>query len=84
MPRAHVFGGALLPRQAQHLDLLALASRAKAGFATMGRRSNDGAAVRAPATGQMEIILPGDRQVIVDRAVDPSVLARMIAVLERR
>ena len=37
-----------------------------------------------PATGRMEIVLPGERRVIVDRSVDPSALARVIAVLERR
>ncbi len=38
----------------------------------------------APATGRMEIVLPGDRRVIVDRAVDGAALSRVIAVLERR
>ena len=37
-----------------------------------------------PATGRMEIVLAGDRRVIVDRAVDGPALARVIAVLERR
>ena len=37
-----------------------------------------------PATGRMEIVLAGDRRVIVDQAVDRSALARVIAVLERR
>ena len=43
-----------------------------------------GAAAGASATGRMEIVLPGERRVIVDRSVDPSALARVIAVLERR
>ena len=38
----------------------------------------------APATGRIEIVLPGERRVIVDRSVDGSALARVIAVLERR
>ena len=37
----------------------------------------------SPATGRMEIVLAGDRRVIVDRAVDGSALARVLAVLER-
>jgi len=37
-----------------------------------------------PATGRMEIVLAGDRRVIVDQAVDGPALARVIAVLERR
>ena len=37
-----------------------------------------------PATGRMEIVLAGDRRVIVDRTVDGSALSRVIAVLERR
>ena len=36
------------------------------------------------AAGRMEIVLAGGRRVIVDRAVDGSALARVIAVLERR
>ena len=36
------------------------------------------------ATGRMEIVLAGDRRVIVDRAVDSSALSRVISVLERR
>jgi hypothetical protein len=32
----------------------------------------------------MEIVLAGDRRVIVDRTVDASALSRVIAVLERR
>ena len=56
----------------------------EAGAAAMSPRSDDDVAVGVPATGRMEIVLPGDRRVIVDRAVDPSALARVIAVLERR
>ena len=37
-----------------------------------------------PATGRIEIVLPGGRRVIVDRSVDGPALARVIAVLERR
>lgn len=37
-----------------------------------------------PATGRIEIVLAGGRRVIVDRAVDASALARVVAVLERR
>ena len=52
--------------------------------ATMGPRSDDGAAKDPPATGRMEIVLSGDRRVIVDQAVDGPALSRVIAVLERR
>ena len=52
--------------------------------ATMRPQSDDGVAMGAPATGRMEIVLSGDRRVIVDRTVDASALARVIAVLERR
>ena len=52
--------------------------------ATMSRQSDDDVAVGAPASGRIEIVLSGDRRVIVDRAVDSSALARVIAVLERR
>ena len=37
-----------------------------------------------PVTGRMEIVLAGDRRVIVDRTVDGPALSRVIAVLERR
>ena len=37
-----------------------------------------------PATGRTEIVLAGDRRVIVDRTVDGLALSRVIAVLERR
>ena len=56
----------------------------EAGAAAMSPRSDDDVAVGVPATGRIEIVLPGDRRVIVDRAVDASALARVIAVLERR
>ena len=56
----------------------------EAGAAAMSPRSDDDVAVGVPATGRMEIVLSGGRRVIVDRAVDPSALARVIAVLERR
>ena len=52
--------------------------------ATMSPPSESVVAEGQPATGRMEIVLPGDRRVIVDRAVDGSALARVIAVLERR
>ena len=56
----------------------------EAGAAAMSPRSDDDVAVGVPATGRIEIVLSGDRRVIVDRAVDSSALARVIAVLERR
>jgi len=56
----------------------------EAGAAALAPRSDDDVAVGAPASGRMEVVLSGDRRVIVDRAVDPSALARVIAVLERR
>ena len=46
--------------------------------------SGDVAVEGTPATGRMEIVLAVGRRVIVDRAVDGSALARVIAVLERR
>ena len=52
--------------------------------ATLRPQSDDGVGMGAPATGRMEIVLSGDRRVIVDRSVDRSALARVIAVLERR
>ena len=52
--------------------------------ATMSPPSESVVAGGQPATGRIEIVLAGDRRVIVDRAVDPSALARVIAVLERR
>ena len=54
------------------------------GAAEMFPPSEDVSAEAAPATGQMEIVLSGDRRVIVDCAVDAPALARMIAVLEPR
>ena len=50
----------------------------------MGPPSDDGVAQVPPTAGRMEIVLAGGRRVIVDRAVDPSALARVIGVLERR
>ena len=54
------------------------------GAAALAPRSGDEVAMGAPASGRMEVVLAGDRRVIVDRSVDPSALARVIAVLERR
>ena len=56
----------------------------EAGAAVVNPQSADEVAMGAPATGRMEVVLAGDRRVIVDRSVDPSALARVIAVLERR
>ena len=47
----------------------------------MSPPSDDGVAASAPTTGRMEIVLAGDHRVIVDRFVDPSALARVIAVV---
>ena len=52
--------------------------------ATMSPPSESVVAGGQPATGRMEIVLAGDRRVIVDRTVDASALSRVIAVLERR
>ena len=52
--------------------------------ATMGPRCESVVAAGQPARGRMEIVLAGDRRVIVDRAVDGPALTRVIAVLERR
>ena len=56
----------------------------EAGAATMHPPSDDPVAEVPPAPGRMEIVLAGGRRVIVDRAVDGSALARVLAVLERR
>ena len=56
----------------------------EAGATALDPRSDDDVAVGAPASGRIEVVLSGDRRVIVDRAFDPSALARVIAVLERR
>ena len=56
----------------------------EAGAGAMRPPSGDVAVEGAPATGRIEIVLPGERRVIVDRAVDGRALARVIAVLERR
>ena len=52
--------------------------------ATMSPPSESVVVEGQPATGRMEIVLSGDRRVIVDRTVGPSALSRVIAVLERR
>ena len=52
--------------------------------ATMSPPSEGVVAEGQPATGRMEIVLSGDRRVIVDRSVDRAALARVISVLERR
>ena len=56
----------------------------EAGTGALRPPSGDVAVEGAPATGRIEIVLPGDRRVIVDRSVDGPALARVIAVLERR
>ena len=56
----------------------------EAEAAAMSPPSESVVAEGQPATGRMEIVLSGDRRVIVDREVDGSALARVIAVLERR
>ena len=56
----------------------------EAGAGAMRPPSGDVAVEGAPATGRIEIVLPGDRRVIVERSVDGAALARVIAVLERR
>ena len=56
----------------------------EAGAATMPPPSEGVVSEGAPATGRMEIVLSGDRRVIVDRAVDGAALSRVMAVLEGR
>ena len=56
----------------------------EAGAGAMRPPSKDIAVDSSPATGRIEIVLAGERRVIVDRSVDGSALARVIAVLERR
>ena len=56
----------------------------EAGAAAMSPQSDNDVAVGAPATGRIEIVLSGDRRVIVDRMVDGAALSRVIAALERR
>ena len=50
----------------------------------MSPQSDDDVAVGAPTPGRLEITLPDDRRVIVDRTVDGPALSRVIAVLEGR
>ena len=52
--------------------------------ATLRPSSERVVAEGVPAAGRMEIVLSGDRRVIVDRTVDGTALSRVIAVLERR
>ena len=56
----------------------------EAGGPTLRPSSGDGVAAGAAAAGRMEIVLAGGRRVIVDREVDGSALARVLAVLARR
>ena len=56
----------------------------EAGAGSLRPPSEDVAVEGAPATGRIEIVLPGERRVIVDRSVDGPALARVIAVLDRR
>ena len=56
----------------------------EAGAAAMRPQSDDDVAMGSPPPGRMEIVLSGDRRVIVDRAVDGPALSRVIAALERR
>ncbi len=56
----------------------------EAGAAAMRPQSDDDVAMGSPMPGRMEIVLSGDRRVIVDRTVDGAALSRVIAVLERR
>ena len=56
----------------------------EAGTATMRPPSESVGAEGVPAPGRMEIVLAGDRRVIVDRTVDGAALSRVIAVLERQ
>ena len=56
----------------------------EAGAGALRPPSEDVAVEGAPATGRIEIVLAGERRVIVDRSVDGAALARVIAVLERR
>ncbi len=52
--------------------------------ATMHPPSESVVAEGVPAPGRIEIVLAGDRRVIVDRTVDGAALSRVIAVLERQ
>ncbi len=56
----------------------------EAGAATMPPPSESVVAEGVLASGRMEIVLAGDRRVIVDCTVDGPALSRVIAVLERR
>ena len=56
----------------------------EAGAGALRPPSKDIAVEGAPATGRIEIVLAGERRVIVDRSVDGPALARVIAILERR
>ena len=56
----------------------------KADSATMPAPSESVLVEGQAATGRMEIVLAGDRRVIIDRTVDGAALSRVIAALERR
>ena len=56
----------------------------EAGAGAMHPPSEDAVVDSSPATGRIEIVLPGGCRVIVNRSVDGPALARVIAVLERR
>ena len=56
----------------------------EAGAAAMSPPLESAVAEGQPVTGRMEIVLSGDRRVIIDRTVDRAALSRVIAVLERR
>ena len=56
----------------------------EAGAAAILPTSEDVSVEAAPAASCMEIVFSGDCHVIVDRSVDSSALARVVAVLERR
>jgi transposase len=66
---------------------MVLAEDPACGSTVMGEKPSASAAEDAkaglpPPTGRIEILLDGGRRMIVDRAVDTEVLARIVAVLE--
>ena len=87
-----IFGWRRLFREAERADgadrfvpvVVEAAPDREPAAATMSPPSESVVAEGQPATGRMEIVLSGDRRVIVDGTVDGAALSRVVAVLERR
>ena len=88
VPVTHVVGGLAgfqrIDPALVEFDVVRAVPDPEAGAGALRPPSGDVAVEGAPAMGRIEIVLPGERRVTVDRAVDGPALARVIAVLERR